>query len=117
MLVEERSPTSGVFPGRDQPSGDWLCLSTPSRARRSRKELYLLAKLAMFSESRPRLNRTYVCWLVKPVGEPAADRPHLNHRATSRLYPLFRDAPERAGFSCLTCERGLGAWSRTIRLK
>ena len=39
--------------GRDQQSGDWLCLSTPITTRRSRKELYLSAKMAMFSESRP----------------------------------------------------------------
>ena len=38
--------------GRDQQSGDWLCLSTPIRTRRSRKELYLPAKMVMFSESR-----------------------------------------------------------------
>jgi hypothetical protein len=48
--------------GRDQQSGDWLCLSTPLRTRRSRKELYLPAKRAMFSESRPRSNRAFVCW-------------------------------------------------------
>ena len=48
--------------GRDQQSGDWLCLLTPLRTRRSRKELYLPAKKAMFSESRPRSNRAFVCW-------------------------------------------------------
>ena len=31
--------------GRDQQSGDWLCLSTPFKTRRSRKELYLPAKM------------------------------------------------------------------------
>ena len=48
--------------GRDQQSGDWLCLSTPLRTRRSRKELYLPAKMAMFSESRPMRDRAIVCW-------------------------------------------------------
>ncbi len=32
------------------------------------------AKMAMFSESRPRLNRAIVCQQVKPVGEPGTDR-------------------------------------------
>ena len=48
--------------GRDQQSGDWLCLSTPITTRRSRKELYLPAKMAMFSESRPMRDRAIVCW-------------------------------------------------------
>ena len=34
--------------GRDQQSGDWLCLSTPLKTRRSRKELYLPAKMGCF---------------------------------------------------------------------
>ena len=63
--------------GRDQECGDWLCLSTPSRTRRSRKELYLPAKMAMFSESRPRLNKTFVYWYVKPVGKPDAGNSHV----------------------------------------
>ena len=48
--------------GRDQQSGDWLCLSTPLRIRRSRKELYLPVKRAMFSESQPRSDSAFVCW-------------------------------------------------------
>ena len=48
--------------GRDQQSGDWLCLSTPLTTRRSRKELYSSAKMAMFSESRPMRDRAIVCW-------------------------------------------------------
>ena len=62
--------------GRDQQSGDWLCLSTPLKTRRSRKELYLPAKMAMFSESRPMRDRAIVCWREKPVGEPCARNPH-----------------------------------------
>ena len=62
--------------GRDQQSGDWLCLSTPLRTRRSRKELYLPAKMVMSSESRPMRDRAIVCWRAKPVGEPCARNPH-----------------------------------------
>ena len=58
--------------GRDQQSGDWLCLSTPLRIRRSRKELYLSATMVMLSESRPMRNRTIVCWREKPIGKPDA---------------------------------------------
>jgi hypothetical protein len=62
--------------GRDQQSGDWLCLSTPLRTRRSRKELYLPAKMVMSSESRPMRDRAIVCRREKPVGEPCARNPH-----------------------------------------
>ena len=62
--------------GRDQESGDWLCLSTPLVIQRSRKELYLSAKMGMSSESRPMRYRPIVCWRVKPVGEPCAGNPH-----------------------------------------
>ena len=62
--------------GRDQESGDWRSPSTPTRIRRSRKELYLPAKTAMSSESRPRQRQSVVCWRVKPVGEPGAGNPH-----------------------------------------
>ena len=62
--------------GRDQQSGDWLCLSTPITTRRSRKELYLPAKMAKFSESRPMRDRAIVCWREKPLGEPCARNPH-----------------------------------------
>jgi len=62
--------------GRDQESGDWLCLSTPLVIQRSRKELYLSAKMVTFSESHPMRDRTVVCWRVKPVGEPCAGNPH-----------------------------------------
>jgi hypothetical protein len=65
MLLEEtNSPEIGI------------CLSTPLRTRRSRKELYSSAKLGMFSESRPMRDRPIVCWRVKPVGEPCAGNPH-----------------------------------------
>ncbi len=63
--------------GRDQESGDWLCLSTPLVIRRTRKELYLPSKMVMFSASRPRCNRTFVCWRVKLVGKPDAGNPHV----------------------------------------
>src|ERR1700694_6269042 len=67
-----KEPDFWRVPGRDQQSGDWLCLSTPLRTRRSRKELYLSAKMAMFSESRPMRDRAIVCWREKPIGEPGA---------------------------------------------
>ena len=87
--------------GRDQQSGDWLCLSTPLRTRRSRKELYLPVKMAMFSESRPMCNRTIVCWREKPVGEPCARNPHarFDEREVKTDYGAASEAPadERAG--------------------
>ena len=57
-----KEPDFWGVPGRDPQSGDWLCLSTPITTRRSRKELYLPAKMAMFSESRPKPDRAIVCW-------------------------------------------------------
>ena len=71
-----KGPDFWRVPGRDQQSGDWLCLSTPLKTRRSRKELYLSAKMAMFSESRPMRDLAIVCWREKPVGEPCARNPH-----------------------------------------
>ncbi len=119
MPVEERSLTSGMLLEETNSPEIGICLSTPLRTRRSQKELYLSAKMVMFSESRPRRNRIIVCQRVKPVGEPCAGKPHarfderevetehgeaseapateragnrpsqhLNHRATSRLYPF-----------------------------
>jgi hypothetical protein len=63
--------------GRDQQSVDWLCLSTPLKTRRSRKELYLPAKMAMLSESRPMQNGAVVCWREKPIGKPDAGNSHV----------------------------------------
>ena len=87
--------------GRDQQSGDWLCLSTPLKTRRSRKELYLPAKMAMFSESRPMRDRAIVCWREKPVGEPCARNPHarFDEREVETDYGEASEAPadERAG--------------------
>ena len=40
-----KEPDFWRVPGRDQQSGDWLCLSTPLTTSRSRKELYLPAKM------------------------------------------------------------------------
>ena len=87
--------------GRDQESGDWLCLSTPLVIQRSRKELCLPAKIAMFSESRPRRNRAFVCWWEKPVGEPGAGNPHagFDEREVETEHGQTSEAPadERAG--------------------
>ncbi len=76
MLVEERSLTSGMLLEETNSPEIGICLSTPLRTRRSRKELYSSAKLGMFSESRPMRDRPIVCWRVKPVGEPCAGNPH-----------------------------------------
>ena len=96
-----KEPDFWRVPGRDQQSGDWLCLSTPLRTRRSRKELYLSAKMAMFSESRPMRDRAIVCWREKPVGEPCARNPHarFDEREVETDYGEASEAPadERAG--------------------
>ena len=76
MPVEERSLTFGAFLEETNSPEIGFCLSTPLRTRRSRKELYLPAKMAMFSESRPMRDRAIVCWWEKPVGEPCARNPH-----------------------------------------
>ncbi len=76
MPVEERSLTSGMLLEETNSPEIGICLSTPLRTRRSRKELYSSAKLGMFSESRPMRDRPIVCWRVKPVGEPCAGNPH-----------------------------------------
>ncbi len=76
MLVEERSLTSGVLLEETNSPEIGIGLSTPLRTRRSRKELYLSAKMMLFSESRPILDRAIVCWREKPVGEPCAGNPH-----------------------------------------
>ena len=76
MPVEERNLTSGMLLEETNSPEIGICLSTPLRARPSRKELYSSAKLGMFSESRPMRDRPIVCWRVKPVGEPCAGNPH-----------------------------------------
>ncbi len=76
MPVEERSLTSGALLEETNSPEIGICLSTPLRTRRSRRELYSSAKLGMFSESRPMRDRPIVCWGVKPVGEPGAGNPH-----------------------------------------
>ena len=87
--------------GRDQQSGDWLCLSTPLKTKRSRKELYLPAKLAMLAVSRPLRDRAIVCWREKPVGEPCAGNSHarFDEREVETEHGLASEAPaiERAG--------------------
>ena len=87
--------------GRDQQSGDWLCLSTPLRTRRSRKELYLPAKMAMLAVSRPLRDRAIVCWREKPVGEPCAGNSHarFDEREVETEHGAASEAPadERAG--------------------
>ena len=72
-----KEPDFWRVPGRDQQPGDWLCLSTPLKVGRSRKELYSSSKMVMLSASRPKRNRTIVCWRVKLVGKPDAGNPHV----------------------------------------
>ena len=49
-----KGPDFWRVPGRDQQSGDWLMpISSYFMTERSRKELYLLAKTATLSASRP----------------------------------------------------------------
>ena len=76
MPVEERSLTCGVLLEETNSPEIGFCLSTPLRPRRSWKELYLPAKMAMFSESHPMRDRAIVCWREKPLGEPCARNPH-----------------------------------------
>jgi hypothetical protein len=85
-----KEPDFWRVPGRDQQSGDWLCLSTPLRTRRSRKELYLSAKMAMFSESHPMRDRAIVCWREKPVGEPCAGNSHARFDERERENGAWR---------------------------
>ena len=77
MPVEGTSLTSGVLREETNSPEIGFAYQLHKRTRRSRKELYLPAKMAMFSESRPRSNKTFVCWYVKPVGKPDAGNPHV----------------------------------------
>ena len=101
MLVEERSLTSGVLLEETNSPEIGFCLSTPITTRRSRKELYLPAKRATFSESRPMRDRALVCWREKPVGEPCARNPHarFDEREVETEHGDASEAPanERAG--------------------
>ena len=83
--------------GRDQQSGDWLCLSTPLKTKRSRKELYLPAKMARLAWSRPLRDRAIVCWREKPVGEPCAGNSHarFDEREVETEYGEASEAPGR----------------------
>ena len=104
-----KEPDFWHVPGRDQESGDWLCLSTPLVIRRSRKELCLPAKIAMFSESRPRRNRAFVCWPVKPVGEPDAGNLHVRFDEGERQVGSVLLAPPVALYSTVLLFKFLGA--------
>ncbi len=57
--------------------------------------------MAMFSESRPRPNKTFVCWYVKPVGKPDAGNSHVrfDEREVETEHGKASEAPadERAG--------------------
>jgi len=101
MPVEERSLTCGAFLEETNSPEIGFCLSTPITTKRSRKELYLPAKRAMFSESRPGRDRTFVCWREKPVGEPCARNPHarFDEREVETEHGRASEAPadERAG--------------------
>ena len=87
--------------GRDQQSGDWLCLSTPLKTKRSRKELYLPAKMARLAGSRPLRGKAIVCCREKPVGEPCAGNSHarFDEREVETEHGAASEAPadERAG--------------------
>jgi hypothetical protein len=76
-LAEERSLTFGALLEETNSLEIGLGLSTPLKTRRSRKELYLPAKMVMLSESRPMRNRAFVCWREKPVGKPDAGNPQV----------------------------------------
>ena len=111
-----KEPDFWRVPGRDQQSGDWLCLSTPIRLGGHGKNCTCQRRWRCFrshvrcetepscagersqSESRVREIRTHGSmsgrWkrsMVRLVRHPQTkgretDRLHLNHRATSRLY-------------------------------
>jgi hypothetical protein len=74
-----KEPDFWRVPGRDQESGHWLCLSTPLMAQRSRKELYLPAKIAIFSASRPRLSK------ASCAGESSQSESRMRETRTSGL--------------------------------
>ena len=76
-LVEERGLTFGAFLEETNSPEIGLCLSTPFMTRRSRKELYLPAKTATLSDSRPTRNGAAVCWRAKPIGKPDAGNLHV----------------------------------------
>jgi hypothetical protein len=96
-----KEPDFWCVTGRDQQSGDWLCLSTPLKTERSRKELYLPAKMAMLAESRSLRDKAIVCWREKPVGEPCAGNSHarFDEREVETEHGAASEAPadERAG--------------------
>ncbi len=52
-------------------------ISSYFMTKRSRKELYLPAKMATFSDSPPMRGEAVVCWWDKPVGKPDAVNPHV----------------------------------------
>jgi len=72
MPVERRSLTFGAFLEETNSLEIGLYLSTPLKTRRSRKELYLPAKAATLSDSRPMRNKAIVCRREKPIGKPDA---------------------------------------------
>ncbi len=63
--------------GRDQESGDWLCLSTPLNDSAVTEGTLLIREdmdaLGVTTEAK----QSVVCWPVKPVGEPDAGNPHV----------------------------------------
>jgi hypothetical protein len=74
--VEERSLTSGTLLEAAKSPEIGLAYQLRQGFGGHGKELYLPAKTAMSSESRPRQGQSVVCWRVKPVGEPGAGNPH-----------------------------------------
>ncbi len=59
MPVEERSLTSGMLLEETNSPEIGICLSTPLRTRRSRKELYLSAKMGMFFGVTPEAKQSH----------------------------------------------------------
>jgi hypothetical protein len=77
MPVEERSLTSGALLEETTSPEIGVSLSTPlSDSAVTDRTLLASEDCDVFGVT-TETNRTFVCWLVKPVGKPDAGNPHV----------------------------------------
>ena len=77
MLVEERSLTSGVLLEEIKSPEIGESLSTPLSDSAVTDRTLLAGEVCNVFGVTTETNRAFVCWSVKPVGEPDAGNPHV----------------------------------------